>query len=561
MPGWPSVRRTADRELAEALRRADPAAPAALYDSYGERLHDYAHFLCGASDLAADLVHDALVTAQGCAARLRDPRRFRAWLYALTRSQVRARTSRRPSTRPGGPAGTLPLPDLGRQDDPELAGLVREVLGELGRSAREVLELSLRHGLTPQEAGAVLGLTARQAAARLSRARDHLENSAAAVVLARTGRAHCPDLSALLDSWEGPLSPGLRRRVSGHVGGCEVCAGRRPREVSAARLLDLVRVAYPPISLRRRVIGACGRPELDRTRVLITGRGDDLGRSGFPVPADRRRRRPPALAPLLLAGAALLTGTGAIVVYNESGTAGATGTSGGADSAALRPLPSPGLAGSPGTSAFPNPFGLPGSPDTSGLPGSPDEGNPTGEPVIGEEPPGTSPSPAPSARTRPAAPRRSPAATPSRRGAEPAATPTRRGAGGRLRITCPGTVIGGEAEIGLTARGAALSWTATASRGVRVRPARGSVKAGGAAGVRVTVSDPGVTGSARVVFTSNGGTTTCALSWDGDDDEPPPARLPTREPAAPEEPEEPEDRAGTPSRRAARDDESQLPDE
>src|SRR5690349_17406083 len=85
VPGWPTVGRTDDQQLVETLRRADATAPASLYDSYAERLHDYAHSLLGDRESAAGAVHDALVTAQGHVDRLRDPGRLRAWLYALVR--------------------------------------------------------------------------------------------------------------------------------------------------------------------------------------------------------------------------------------------------------------------------------------------------------------------------------------------------------------------------------------------------------------------------------------------------------------------------------------------
>ncbi|NJP90508.1 sigma-70 family RNA polymerase sigma factor [Nonomuraea sp. FMUSA5-5] len=487
MPGWPTVDRAGDQELVEALRRAETAAPATLYDSYGERLYDYAFSLCGDGDVAADSVHDALVTAQGCVARLREPARLRPWLYALTRFQVRARMARRPGT----PSGGMPLPELDEPADPELASLVREALGELSRGQREVLRLSLRHGLSPAEVGAVLGLTSRQSAARLGRGRDHLENAAAAVLLARNGRAHCPDLSALLDSWEGPLTPLLRRRLSGHIGGCEVCTEGRHRQVSAARLLDLAPVAYPPISLRRRVIDTCVRPELDQTRVLITDRGDSFDRSGFPVPADRRsrRRRSRRLAPLVLAGACLLAATGAVVMVNGSGTSGTT---------ALRPVHSP-------------------APTLSVEEESPtpeDEPSPT---------PSASPSRTPSPRVTPtaAAPRRS-----ARRAPAPAVTRRRPVPGARLALSCPGAVDG-VARIGLGARHAAVSWVATASQGLDVRPASGSIRAGGSVWVTVAVAEPDVSGSGRVTFTSNGGTATCALSWEGDEGPEPPTDGPT----------------------------------
>ncbi|MGP4093650.1 sigma-70 family RNA polymerase sigma factor [Nonomuraea sp. KM90] len=502
MPGWPTIDRAGDQELVEALLRADTDAPAKLYDSYAERLYDYAVSLAEEGDLAADAVHDALVTAQGCVERLREPARLRAWLYALTRFQVRARLARRPGT----PAGGLPLPEVDGHDDPELADLVHETLGELSRGEREVLELSLRHGLTPSEVGAVLGLTSRQSAARLGRARDQLENAAAAVVLARTGRAHCPDLSAMVDSWEGPLTPLLRRRLSGHISGCEVCTEGRHRQVSAGRLLDMVPVAYPAISLRRRVIDTCVNPELDQTRVLITDRGDSFDRTGFPVAVEHgrsRRRRPRRLAPLMLAGVCLLAATGAMVVINGQGAS---------DTTTLRPAPSPTL---------------------------PVEEDPTPEPVIEEDEltpsPAPTPSRTPSARTTPSQPPT--ASRPSTRPATRAATrptPGRRPApGARLGASCPQS-ISGVAKIGLSARNAAVSWVATASQGLDVFPASGSVKAGGSVSIWVTVVEPNDSGSGRVSFTSNGGTATCSLSWQGDGPRIPDS--PTDEPPATEEP-------------------------
>ncbi|PRX58705.1 RNA polymerase sigma factor (sigma-70 family) [Nonomuraea fuscirosea] len=483
MPGWPTVDRAADQQLVEALSRTETDAPAKLYDSYAERLHDYAFSLAGADDLAADAVHDALVTAQECVSRLKDPGRLRPWLYALTRFQVRARLARRPGT----PAGGLPLPELDEHEDPELADLVHETLGELSGGEREVLELSVRHDLTPAEVAAVLGLTSRQAAARLGRARDHLEIAAAAVVLARVGRAHCPDLSAMVDSWEGPLTPLLRRRLSGHIGGCEVCTERRHRQVSAARLLDMVPVAYPRISLRRRVIDTCVKPELDQTRVLITDLGDDFDRTGFPVPADRRsrRRRPRRVGPLVLAGVCLLAATGAMVVINGGESS---------DTTALRPAPSPTL---------------------------PVEESPTPEPYEDEEEPEPTPTPTPSRTRTPDAP---PAVTRpgNRLGTRPATgrstrpAPTRRRAapGARLGASCPDG-IDGAAKIGLNARNAAVSWVATASQGLDVFPASGSIKRGASVTLMVTVVDPTGSGRGRVAFTSNGGTATCSLSWRG----------------------------------------------
>ncbi|MEZ7125875.1 sigma factor [Nonomuraea sp. AD125B] len=492
MPGWPTVDRAADHDLVEALRRADADAPAALFDSYGERLHDYAYCLTGEPDLSADAVHDALVSAQGWIERLREPGRLRPWLYALTRSQVGARLAHR-GTPPQGP----PLPDPDGQPDPELADLVHETLGELTGVDREVLELSLRHGLTPSEVGAVLALTSRQAVARLTRARDHLEIAVAAVVLARTGRAHCPDLSAMVDSWEGPLTPLLRRRLSGHIGGCEVCGERRRGQVDGGRLLDLVPVGYPPLSLRRRVIETSVSPGRDQARTLILERGEGFDRAGFPVAGERRsrRRRPRRLAPVVLAGACVLAATGAVVVINGGEAA---------DKTSLRFAPAPTASAVPSASSVPPAYDQ--SPDPV-----PDQDEVTPSPEPSPSASRTTPDDRPAATrptTRPATlPSTPPRRAPVRNTRRPAPAP-------RLGTSCP-KAIDGAAQIGLSARGAAVSWVATASQGLEVSPASGSIKAGGSVRVRVTVTDPEEAGDGRVSFTSNGGTSTCSLSWEG----------------------------------------------
>ncbi|MFI7443296.1 sigma factor [Nonomuraea indica] len=517
MPGWPTADRTGDQCLVDALRRGDADGPAALYDAYGERLHDYAFSLIGTGDGAADAVHDALVTAHGRVARLRDTARLRAWLYALTRAQAVARLAHRRAS--GGPRRTVPaavVPGAGGDEaaDAELVSLVGEALGELGRVGREVLHLSLRHGLSPAETGAVLGLTSRRAASRLNRARDHLENAAAAVVLARVGRAHCPDLSAMLDSWAGPLTPLLRRRLSGHIAGCEVCVERRRRHVSAARLLGMAPVAYPPLSLRRRVVGTCLSREPDDARTLILDRSDGFDRAGFPAPPGRRprRRRPLGLAPALAAGACLLATTGAVLV-----------AAGDDRPAASRVAPLPGV-----TASVEQPAGTP-DPDPAAEPESP-SGGPGTEPTA-TRPTATASATAPTA-TVPTGPGVTKAAT------KPATGPsaTRRAAPrARLGVTCPGDADGA-ATVVLRARNATVTWTAVASEGLEISPASGSIRPGRSATVVVTVADPDTPGDGTVSLSSNGGGASCPLSWEGRPLPEPPTDDPSTASATPDPP-------------------------
>ncbi|GAA3441535.1 hypothetical protein Pve01_23750 [Planomonospora venezuelensis] len=501
----------------EALRRADTQAPASLFDAYAERLNDYACSLLADRDGAAEAVHDALVTAQGRADLLQDAGRLRSWLYAL----VRSRCAARPRGGHGAAPPSLPLPAVDGHDDPrerELAALVHEVLGELGGQEREVLELSLRHDLGTGEVGAVVGLSSRQAAARLGRARDHLENAAAAVVLAKVGRAHCPDLSAMVDSWEGPLTPMLRRRLSGHIARCEVCTERRGRHVSAGRLLDMVPVVFPPLSLRRRVVETCVNPELDEVRAAIVEAGGPFDRTGFPVAGGSRpsgaagasgsrravrRRKPRRSVPVIVAAVCVLAATaGMITLTGLDLSGGRTGTA----------------EAAPGTEPAMITFAPPAEPapsDTAPTETPSAEESPPPEPIAeGTRPAATVPVPAPGTDRRPSS--RRPRAT---------RPPTPRPAPARLAVSCPSDIGQGSGQIRLTAHNAVIEWSATASGGLVIQPARGRLRSGANGVIWVTSTGLAESGSGQVVFRSDGGGVSCAISWEAPEpaaSEPPP---------------------------------------
>src|SRR6185295_3087036 len=129
----------------------------------------------------------------------------------------------------------------------DLRALVRDALGGVGPTEREVLELQLRQGLSGGEVASVLGVSRNHAHALLSRARDQLETSLGALVVARTGRQDCPQPDALLRDWDGALTVLMRKRLNRHVERCDVCSGRRRRAVSPAMLLGIAPIAALPL--------------------------------------------------------------------------------------------------------------------------------------------------------------------------------------------------------------------------------------------------------------------------------------------------------------------------
>jgi hypothetical protein len=100
----------------------------------------------------------------------------------------------------------------------------------------EALELDTRHEVDP---GQVLGLSAGETQALLTRAQLNLERALGAEVLARRGHP-CPDRAEVLAGWSGTMTPELRARVLAHAAGCEACTEARPRNVSAARVFSLL---------------------------------------------------------------------------------------------------------------------------------------------------------------------------------------------------------------------------------------------------------------------------------------------------------------------------------
>ncbi len=78
-------------------------------------------------------------------------------------------------------------------------------------------------------------MSAAQAYVQLHRLRSQVERSIGALLVARTGRAECRDLDAMLGDWDGALTPLIRKRVARHVEQCETCGARKRSTVSSAR--------------------------------------------------------------------------------------------------------------------------------------------------------------------------------------------------------------------------------------------------------------------------------------------------------------------------------------
>lgn len=318
-----------DRAIVAALVSGDPRGLEDAYRLYADRLHTFCRSLLHDPDAAADAVHDTFVIASQRAGQLREPDRLRAWLYAIARNEclrsLRARARQVPLEEVGDVSA--PPTDPGRSmRAEEVRELVWAAAVALNPGDRQVFELMVQHELSAADVGAVLGISADHAHARLSRARAQLERALGALLVARTGAADCPELARLLHGWNGVLTALLRKRVSRHVEGCATCADRQHAQLRPQNLLSAY-AALPllaaPVRLWPRTRLTCTEQAHEPVREALDRRAGRFDRStGFPRPLDAPGRGGRSLVTAAAAAVVLLLVLGGALVFPRLGGGG-----------------------------------------------------------------------------------------------------------------------------------------------------------------------------------------------------------------------------------------------
>jgi len=273
-----------DAELVRAATAGDRGAFAAIYDRYADRLHDFCWSVLRDRDEAADATQDTFLVAAERLGQLRDPERLRPWLYAVARSRALRRARARTRLAPEEDMTDLPDTASGPEQAAQradLRDLVWNAAAGLSERDRALLDLHLRHGLEGADLGQAIGGEPAHAYVLLNRLRDQVERSLGALLVARLGRADCPELATILTGWDGRFSPLIRKRVARHVDTCEVCGAARRKLVSPLALLAAVPPMPAPADLRGRVL----------EQVELTGAA--VGRGMVGCPGMRQRRRTP----------------------------------------------------------------------------------------------------------------------------------------------------------------------------------------------------------------------------------------------------------------------------
>jgi RNA polymerase sigma factor (sigma-70 family) len=359
-----------DSDIVAFIVAGDPDGVAAAYDRYADALYKYCRSILGDPDASADAanaVQDTFLIAASRLAGLSDPRRLRAWLYAVARNEcVRILRSRDTAPAPPGPPGEADaVIDItaGSAGRAELRALFAAAARGLDPDEREVLELWLRQGIEPGEVAAVLGVSDSHVHVLASRAHDQLEACLAVLLFARA-RRDCGELNAMLADWDGQLTVALRKRVHRHIQRCPTCSTQLALELGPAALLGMSAGAAmagaaaesfrlapgAPDGLRQHTVSlAAGQDHgAVASRAAAAGRAGTFGRDGFPQP----QRHTGVMVGLRSTPRARAV-VAAAVVAGVAIAATAFALSGGTGSAALSVRKPP--AGHVGASAEPEP--------------------------------------------------------------------------------------------------------------------------------------------------------------------------------------------------------------
>jgi RNA polymerase sigma factor (sigma-70 family) len=405
-----------DATLAQAVADGDQAALAAIYDRYAPQLWGFCTNMLRSRTEAEDCLQDVFVIAATRLAGLREPGALKAWLYSVARHECLKRLDNR--RREVLVDAVTDRPDdaaMAPTDDPveaELAALIADASGGLSDRERLVLELSDRQGLDGDELASALGVPRSTAYTLVNRARATARRSIGALLVARTGRARCPELDAQLASWDGRLTTLRRKQIARHIDNCATCSEQQRRVATPALILGGGWASALPVSLRTRVLAAAA----DAIATLATAPTDGW-RSGWP-PSDpsltgRRRRwlllgSLPLLLLLVAAGTATVIASGSHRPADDA-IPGAPPSSATASVSSANPSPSPTPSEpttAPGTAAVPSRAGAPPLSTAASTGGSTIPQTPTTNPGttrVVPPPPSTQPTSAP---TRPSTPPR-----------------------------------------------------------------------------------------------------------------------------------------------------------
>jgi RNA polymerase sigma factor (sigma-70 family) len=258
-----------DGELAVEAAAGDSAAFSELYDRYFQRVYDYLTRMTRNRDDAAELTQDTFLRAMNSLDQLREPDRFRSWLFAIARSTALNGIEKRKRSIPVSPTpedDAMSNPILTAiADDPsldpeavavhnELSELVWEAAEGLDERTYTVFDLTVRHGLDSAEIADVMGVSAGAGYTMVSRMKTRVGESIGTYLLMRKGSRECEQLAEVVSAFDvPPVSRSARRSVDRHVRDCDVCERTKKALVAPSQVFGAFAMVAAPAGLQAQI--------------------------------------------------------------------------------------------------------------------------------------------------------------------------------------------------------------------------------------------------------------------------------------------------------------------
>jgi RNA polymerase sigma factor (sigma-70 family) len=312
-----AAERSEDAALVARARGEDPDAFGCLYDRWFSRVHDLAFRITRDDSAASDVAQDSFISAWKSLDKLETPEAFGGWLLRITRNAALDRKRRDARATPfddeglamieaagpspaSAPAGFRVEDRTRSADDPtyavedgELVALVWESAAALGERDAEILDLGLRHGLTPAEIGEAVGLNRNAANQAVHRARNRLKTAVEARVLWRSGEPVCEGLAgALTTAKVGRFAPEAVRVTTRHAAKCAECQERRQTRLEPSAMFGALPFLVVPWLLKMKVAHALSESGVPMAESEVMGpHGTASDGDGDPRRRARFRRR------------------------------------------------------------------------------------------------------------------------------------------------------------------------------------------------------------------------------------------------------------------------------
>lgn len=330
-----------DAALVEAARAGDGAAFGVLFDRWFDRVHDVAYRIVRDREVAAEVAQDTFLAAWQGLDRLEQVGSFGGWLLRIARNRALNRLERERRSVPVDDEEVTTVKDRSDAGDDEVAAevgraesaeLVWAAAVALGPRDVSVLDLHLRHGLTPAEIAEELGVAPNAAHQALFRLRARLGDAVRAWALWRGGQPSCPGLRvALADAGVTAFGRDALPVVAAHAEACPDCADRQRARLAPEALFASAPLVVAGVGVRDAVRAALhdagipvGPPPGSATDGDGGGGGDDSdapdGDGGAPGrgPTGGRPGRRAAIV-VAAAGAATLVVVAVLVLTGDDG--------------------------------------------------------------------------------------------------------------------------------------------------------------------------------------------------------------------------------------------------